>query len=230
MGEPSGQVDAALVRDGVEFDARDVRLLREIGETGSVANASTNLGRSRAQDLSRIEQLEEAFGPLVDRRRGGSGGGGSQLTENARQLLSQYSRLQAALTATAQVPETVLQGTVRSVSGELATVTTDVGSVRGLHSGVDAGDDLQVRVGADAITVLDPTDDPEPDSTSARNRFRGTVSRMDTGDTVCTLSVAVERVNFKSLVTNDSAARLGLQAGRNVILTFKATSTRLVAV
>jgi len=135
MDETSGQGRATLVRDEVEFDDRDVTLLREIDETGSVAKASTNLGRSRARDLSRIGELESAFGDLVERRRGGSGGGGSELTDTARRLLNQYERLQVALTATAQVPETVLEGTVSSVSGELADVATSVGTVRGLHDG-----------------------------------------------------------------------------------------------
>lgn len=227
MDETSGQGRAALLRGDVEFDARDAALLREIGRTGSVAKASSNLGRSRARDLSRIETLEEAFGELVERRRGGSGGGGSRLTENATRLLDQYSRLQAALTAAARVPETVLRGTVTSVSGELADVSTGVGTVRGLHDGVETGDDLQVRVGADAITVLDPDGDPEPDSTSARNRLRGTVTGIESGETVFTIGIDVEGTVFRALVTEESAGRLGLQEGCDVVMTWKATATRL---
>lgn len=229
MDQPSGVGQAALVRGDVEFDARDARLLREIGRTGSVAEASSNLGRSRARDLSRIETLEGAFGALVDRHRGGSDGGGSQLTGNATRLLDQYDRLAVALTATAQVPETVLRGTVTSVSGELAAVATTVGTVRGLHDGVTVDDDLQVRIGADAITVLDPDDDPEPDSTSARNRLRGTVTSIDRGEMVVTLGITVEDASVRALVTAKSARRLGLRDGRDVVLTWKATATRLAS-
>ena len=227
MDETSGQGRATLVRDEVEFDDRDVTLLREIDETGSVAKASTNLGRSRARDLSRIGELESAFGDLVERRRGGSGGGGSELTDTARRLLNQYERLQVALTATAQVPETVLEGTVSSVSGELADVATSVGTVRGLHDGVSRDDPVQVRIGADSLTVLDPTADPDPDSTSARNQLSGTVAGIERGQTLFTVCVDVDGTVFRALVTEDSADRLELVAGREVVLTWKATATRL---
>lgn len=227
MSDTSGQGRAALVRDGVEFDERDVRLLRAIGETGSVAKASTTLGRSRARDLSRIEELESAFGELVHRRRGGSGGGGSELTDTATRLLNQYERLQAALSATARVPETVLEGTVSSVSGELADVTTSVGTVRGLHDDVDLEERVQVRIGADTLTVLDPAADPDPDATSARNHLSGTVSGIERGETVFTVCVDVDGTDFRALVTADSADRLELTEGREVVLTWKATATRL---
>ncbi len=227
MNEPSGRGRATLVRDGVEFGERDVTLLKEIDETGSVAKASTNLGRSRARDLSRIEELESVFGDLVERHRGGSGGGGSDVTANATRLLNRYERLQVALSATAQVPETVLGGAVSSVSGELATVTTDVGAVRGLHDGVALGDPVQVRIGADSVTVLDPTADPDPDSTSARNHLTGTVTDVERGETVSIVVVDVAGTVFRALVTEDSADRLELSEGRTVVLTWKATATRI---
>ncbi len=223
-----GRARAALVYDGVEFDARDAVLLREIDSAGSVAKASTNLGRSRARDLSRIETLEGAFGALVERHRGGSGGGGSRLTDDARRLLNQYDRLQAAITATARVPETVLEGMVTDVSGELASVATDVGAVWGLHDGIEVGDAVQARIGADAITVLDPTDSPKPDSTSARNRLTGTVRGIDRGETVFTVGIEVDETVFRALITRDSANRLGLGGGLRVALTWKATATRIV--
>lgn len=228
MDEASGRGRARLVRDGVEFEARDARLLREIDETGSVAAASANLGRSRARDLARIEELEAAFGPLVERQRGGSGGGGSSLTPNATAVVNQYERLQVALSATAQVPETVLEGTVTAVDGELADVSTPVGSVRGIHTGIEVDDPVQVRIDADAITVLDPDADPNPDATSARNRLRGVVSGIDRGETVFTVTIDVDSTPFRALVTAESADRLDLARDRPVVVTWKATATRLV--
>lgn len=223
----SGQGRAALVRGEIEFDRRDVKLLREIDQTGSVAKASTNLGRSRARDLSRIEELESAFDDLVERQRGGSGGGGSRLTDNAKQLLNRYERLQAALTATAQVPETVLEGAVSSISGELADVATSVGTIRGLHDGVTRDDLVQVRIGADSLTVLDPTVDLDIDSTSARNHLSGTITEIERGETVFTVCIDVGGTEFRALVTEDSVDRLELVEGREVLLTWKATATRL---
>lgn len=222
-----GEARAALVQEGVEFDERDAGLLREIGKTGTVAEASTNLGRSRARDLSRIEELESVFGDLVERHRGGSDGGGSDLTNNATRLLNRYERLQIALSATAQVPETVLEGRIASISGELADVTTSIGTVRGLHSGVTLDDLVQVRIGADSLTVRDPAADPDPDSTSARNRLSGTVTDIERGETVFTASIDVDGTLFRALVTEDSVNRLELVPGRGIVLTWKATATRL---
>lgn len=228
MDGTNGRGQAVLLADGVEFDDDDAALLRAIDRTGSVAKASSELGRSRARALSRIETLEAAFGDLVERRRGGSGGGGSQITETGRKLLGRYDRLAAAIAATAQVPETVLRGKVTGTVGELADLETDLGVVRGLHNGVTAGDRAQARIGADAVTIHDPADDPEPDSTSARNRLRGSVTAVDPGETVLTASIDVAGTVVRALLTDDSAKRLGVAEGSDVVLTWKATATRVI--
>jgi molybdate transport system regulatory protein len=226
--ETTGRGRAALIEGETEFTRRDAALLRAVASTGSVAKASSELGRSRARALSRIEHLEEAFGELVARRRGGRDGGGSELTDGGAALLDRYDRLQAALTATAQVPETVLSGTIGSVSGELADVETGIGTIRGLHDGLAAGETVQVRIGADAVTVHDPESDPEPDATSARNRRRGRLTGTDTGETVLTLALDVEGTTVRALVTPESADRLGIEERDEFVLSWKATATRLV--
>jgi molybdate transport system regulatory protein len=231
-GEPGGAAgrgQAALIEDGVEFDGRDAALLRAVHAAGSVAGAASDLGRSRARALSRIEALEDAFGTLVERRRGGSGGGGSRLSGAGRDLLDRYDRLQAVLAATAQVPETVLDGTVTSVDGELADVDTAVGTVRGLHDGAAVGDAVQVRIGADAVTVYTGDERVDPDSTSARNRLRGAVVGVEAGETVSTVRVGVGEEAFRVLITAESAERLALDEGDEVAIRWKATATRVVS-
>ncbi|WP_435075486.1 TOBE domain-containing protein [Halorubrum sp. HHNYT27] len=237
-GVGAGRGRAALIEGDTEFDERDAALLRAVRETGSVAGAAAELGRSRARALSRIEALEAAFGRLVERRRGGSGGGGSRLADAGRELLDRYDRLQAALAATASVPETVLDGTVASVDGELADVDTAVGPVRGLHGGtagtddgrdgVAVGDPVQVRIGADAVTIHRDDAGVDPNSTSARNRLRGEVVGIDAGETVSTVRVTVDGVAFRALITAESAARLELAEDDDVALRWKATATRVV--
>ncbi|WP_280536052.1 TOBE domain-containing protein [Halopenitus sp. POP-27] len=219
-----------LTADGVEFGERDAALLQAIDRTGSVATASAKLERSRARALTRIETLEEGFGTLVERTRGGSGGGGSQLTPTAETLLTRYDRLQAALTAAAQVPETVLQGTVTAVDGELATAETSVGEVRALRerNAIEDGDAVQLRIGADAVTLSAADGASDPDSTSARNRVRGTVTEVAPGETVRTVTIDVDGTTVTALVTSESASRLSLAGGRIVVATWKATATRMV--
>jgi len=225
----NGRSEAIIVGEGTEFTARDAALLRAIHASGSVAGAAEELGRSRARALSRIEALETAFGGLVTRQRGGDDGGGSELTAEGRTLLDRYERLEAALAATARVPETVITGTVTDVEGELAAVDSEVGQLRGLHEGLAVGDPVQARLGADEITVHDGNSGVEPDATSARNRLRGQVDAVDRGETVRTVDVAAEGVTFQAIITEESARRLSLSVGDEVVLTWKATATTLVA-
>lgn len=232
--DATGRGRAVLVENDTEFGDRDAVLLRAIDRSGSVAGAAAELGRSRARALQRLEALESAFGSLVERTRGGSGGGGSQLTDAGRELLARYDRLAAALTAAATVPETVLHGTVTDVDGELATVRSPVGSLRALHDGVDVDEEVQIRLGADAVTLHPTGDAPAPDATSARNRVVGDVVAVERGETVNEVAVAVdgssdsdgEALQFRALVTAESASRLDLTTGREIVLSWKATATR----
>ena len=236
MDDATGRGRATLVEGDVEFDGRDATLLRAIARTGSVARASADLGRSRARALSRIDALESAFGDLVERSRGGSGGGGSRLTDRGSRILGRYDRLSAAISATAGVPETVLTGAVETVDGELAAVETPIGRVWGLHDGLAVGDRVQVRIGADAVTVRTAEDDREPAATSERNRRRGRVEGVDRGETVHAVRVGVEGTDgeeavhaIRALVTDGSAERLDIRPERDVWIAWKATATRLVA-
>ena len=228
IADAEGRGQAVIVEGDVEFAAEDADLLRAVYREGSVAGAASALGRSRARALSRIDGLEGAFGNLVARRRGGDDGGGSQLTATGRGLLARYDRLEAALAATARVPETVLRGEIMAVDGELATVKTSIGSIRGLHDGLAVGTRVQARLGADEITMHDAAAGVEQDATSARNQRRGTVEAIDVGETVRTVHVAAGAVTFQVVVTADSASRLALSTDDEVILTWKATATTLV--
>lgn len=240
MSEPTGRGRATLVEGDVEFGADDAALLGAIGRTGSVARAAETLGRSRARALRRIERLEEGFSELVERQRGGRGGGGSRLTETGRTLLGRYDRLSAAVAATAGVPETVVDGVVRTVDGELAAVDTAVGMVWGRHDGLTVDDRVQIRIGADAVTVQSadavtvrssddgPSDNGPSDETSARNGRHGRVTEIDRGETIHTVTVAVGGEQIRALVTDESAQRLGLRVDAAVWLSWKATATRLV--
>jgi molybdate transport system regulatory protein len=220
--------DATLRRD-------DVELLRAVATHGSVSGAAAALSRSRARSLSRLERLEEGFGPLVDRRRGGRGGGGSRLTDRGRALLARFYRLRAALSGTAGAAETVFEGELTATSGELGELSTPAGDVRALVvdeagepvADAPAGRRMQAAVRADAVTLADPTDAPPERATSARNRFAGHVVDVDRGETVVRVALDVEaEAPLRALITATSADRLDVAHGRAVLATFKATATR----
>ena len=168
--DPDAAFDAHLTEGGVRFTERDADLLRAIREAGSLNGAADALERSYSRSQQRVVELEDAFGELVERQRGGSGGGGSSLTETAEALLAEFERVEAEFSGVAEVAETVLAGTVVEREGELGTVETEAGLVRAL---VPAGAErVCLAVRADAITLHAPESVPESE-TSARNRFAG---------------------------------------------------------
>ena len=227
MTRPS--FDAYIRSDGVTLDADDVDLLRAIGRAGSLNNAAESLGRSYAHAQRRIVELEEAFGPLTERHRGGSGGGGSELTRTATDLLAAFERTRTGFEGVADIAETVLAGKVIDTDGELVTVETDAGPVYALAPGAEGMVQLSVR--ADAVTLTAPDDTPVPEHTSARNRFAGTVRRIESGERIVRVAVDIGADEpLLALVTEDSREKLGLEPARDVVASFKATATRGTAV
>ncbi|WP_135853546.1 TOBE domain-containing protein [Halorussus salinus] len=228
--------EAHLRAGEVEFDASDAALLRAVDDEESLNRAADALGRSYSRAHKRLTALEDALGPLVVRQRGGSGGGGSRLTDEARDLLARFERLRAEFTGTAEVEETVFDGEVVARDGELATVETPAGRVRALappvESEVEESPDadpetVQVAVRADAVTLHAPDDAPAAAATSARNRFSGTVAAIDAGEEVARLLVDVDAdATLAALVTMSSVEKLGLDEESAVVASFKATATR----
>lgn len=219
--------EARLHADGVTFEARDAALLRAVDSEGSLNAAAGSLGRSYSRSHERLEDLEGAFGPLVERTRGGSGGGGSRLTDRARALLARFDRLRAEFSGVAGGTETVLEGEVVGRNGELATVRTAVGEVSALAP--DGAESVQVTLRADAVTLHDPDEAPPAGGTSARNRLGGAVVAIDAGEAVARVTVDVGTTDpLVALVTVESLERLGLRPGKRVVATFKATATRAV--
>ena len=245
-------VEARLQAGDVTFGAADAELLRSIGAHGSVRGAAEALGRSRARALNRVAALEEGFGPLVERQRGGADGGGSRLTTDAKTLLARFDRLRATLSETAAVPEAVLSGTVLDREGEFGSVETDAGVVRALlvdrvlanggkggdregapgdgSARLDVGAAVQVSVQADAVTLYRPADAPGDGETSARNRLSGRVAHVELGESIVRVGVEVGAdTPLVALVTPESRRRLRIEPGMEVVASFKTTATRATA-
>lgn len=218
--------EARLRSGGVSFESSDAALLEAIAQQRSLNAAAESLGRSFSRAHQRIKVLEEALGPLVERQRGGVDGGGSELTDNARELLARFERLQTAYAGTAAVEETVLSGTVIDRSVELMTVETAAGTVRALAS---AAQRVQVIVRADAVTLHTPDAVPSTAGMSARNRFHGTVMAIDSGASIARVEVAVGAdTPVAALLTPHTLAELGLQPDDDVVASFKATATHTI--
>ncbi|MBS3760120.1 MAG: TOBE domain-containing protein [Halodesulfurarchaeum sp.] len=216
----------AQLREGdVVFTERDATLLEAIREHGSLNRAAEALGRSYSRSQKRLGALEAAFGTLVERTRGGPGGGGSQVTEEGKALLNRFERLETGYAAVASVTETVIEGTVIDREGEIAEIETAAGPIRALVP--PGSEQVQVGIRADAVTLHDPAEVPPTVGTSARNRFDGSVESVTPGENVGQVAVDIgAETPLRALVTARSRDRLGLEPGRDVVVTFKATSAQ----
>jgi molybdate transport system regulatory protein len=75
-----------------------VHLLELIDETGSLAEAATQMGLSYRRAWGKVREIEENLHlRLVESTAGGAGGGGSQLTEQGRRLVSLYRRFRTSI-------------------------------------------------------------------------------------------------------------------------------------
>ncbi len=74
------------------------RLLLAIDRGGSLNVAAAELGISYRKAWAQLQQMEKhAPFPLVERCKGGKGGGSTRLTDDAKKLLGRYARLKAGL-------------------------------------------------------------------------------------------------------------------------------------
>lgn len=72
-------------------------LLARIQDTGSISAAGREMKMSYKRAWMLVEEMNAAFrAPLVERVRGGPGGGGAQLSPSGLAVLTHYRRVEAA--------------------------------------------------------------------------------------------------------------------------------------
>ena len=74
-----------------------LRLLRAIAATGSINAAARQLGMSYRKAWSQLQEMEKHGLLLVEREKGGPGGGRSIITPQAQELLTKFDTLQQGL-------------------------------------------------------------------------------------------------------------------------------------
>ena len=84
-----------LEKDGKPvFGIGKLRLLKAISKEGSISKASKMTHISFRRAWSHLDDAEKNFGiPLLEKHRGGKGGGSSSLTGEACELVSRFERL-----------------------------------------------------------------------------------------------------------------------------------------
>lgn len=77
--------------DGKAFGEGPYRLLKLVEKTGSLHQAAMEMKMSYRKAWLTLQATEKRLGyPLIRRRVGGASGGGSDLTEQARELMERY--------------------------------------------------------------------------------------------------------------------------------------------
>lgn len=85
------------------FGEGPYRLLRGIEEAGSLRSAARRMDMAYTKAFGILKRAEKEFGfPLTSKSIGGKGGGGSVLTEEAKELIVRYESYRSAFTQLAE--------------------------------------------------------------------------------------------------------------------------------
>ncbi len=138
-----------------------IMLLQALERTGSINKAAQSMGIQYRTAWQKISQLNNLLPyPLLSKRIGGSGGGGSVLTEEGLQLLERTKQLQREFTQfkqfAAQDPQEALAilQTLRRIEMKLSTRNVWLGKVTKIEQGaVNSVVHMQLK-GSDRITSV----------------------------------------------------------------------------
>jgi molybdate transport system regulatory protein len=94
QGPLGTSVQVRLTAQEAFFGPGKARLLEYIERTGSIQEACAQMGLSYSKGSRMIKKTEKQLGfRLLERRIGGTGGGGSRLTPEAKDLMKKYQLL-----------------------------------------------------------------------------------------------------------------------------------------
>ncbi len=200
----STEVKLWLKSENSTFDAKRIKLLEKIDETGSMSKAAREVGISYKAAWDAIDKMNNlADEPLVMKVTGGRKGGGSTLTPYARELIISFYDMVEAQDRTLEMignqnrtgMSFFLASTKNLFSCHIQTmVTGDVNATIGLklrgedmlaavitrdsvkRLELEQGDRVYALVNESAISLL--KGDGRNLAVSARNRLLGKVSRI----------------------------------------------------
>jgi len=139
-----------------------IELLRKLDQTGSINSAAKAVGLSYKSAWQKLEQLNNLVPyPLLSKQTGGSGGGGSVLTEEGRQLLRHIKLLEREFSQFMEFfsgnPEDALNTlkTLRRLEMKLSARNVWVGQVMTIETGaVNSVVNIQLKGGDKISSVI----------------------------------------------------------------------------
>lgn len=138
-----------------------IELLRKIEQTGSINSAAKAIGLSYKSAWQKLEQLNNIVPyPLLHKQTGGSGGGGTKLTDEGRRLLTHIQLLEREFSQFMELfanhPEEALNTlkTLRRLDMKISARNIWVGQVISIEKGVvNSVVNIQLK-GGDRITSV----------------------------------------------------------------------------
>ena len=89
------QVRLRIYKDDLLFGSGIAELMERVEQTGSMSAACREMGMAYSKGWKIVCRAESQLGyPLMDGKRGGSGGGQMVLTDEGRKLLSLYRKME----------------------------------------------------------------------------------------------------------------------------------------
>ncbi|MEN9443735.1 MAG: hypothetical protein RIS47_625 [Bacteroidota bacterium] len=89
----------AVQKDGENFlSPAKIALLREIAESGSLRSAAKSLKISYQHAWNLIDEMNKlSTAPIVIKHRGGSNGGGAEISESGKRLIWEYQQIESEI-------------------------------------------------------------------------------------------------------------------------------------
>ena len=212
----------------ISMNNKKSKLLQCIDKYGSITKASEETGIPYRTALKNIEIMETELGsPIVVTKRGGKGGGGSsELTEDGKQVLFKFIKVNRALKKHVDLNEMI--GTISAVDKEKKIMTVDLGKneiTLPTTENFEVGDDVLVSINPDNIFVT-----LELHESSVRNTFEGTITKMQFKNDAVRLDVDVNGNSIAADITELSREKLDLNIGKKVFIGFKAVSADVIKI
>lgn len=202
------------------------KLLQCIDAYGFIVQASKETGIPYRTALKNIEIIEKELGsPVVVTHRGGKGGGGSSdLTDEGRQILHEFMKLNQVLKKRTDLNE--IDGEIKTIDEKNKVMSIDI---TGRSIMVPLDHNFKVE---DAVTILLSPDDIfvtlKPHESSVRNILKGKITGMELKNEMVRLMVQLNHSKIYADITEHARDELGLKLNMDLFIGFKAASATII--
>lgn len=212
----------------ISLNNKKSKLLRCIDRYGSIAKASEETGIPYRTALKNIEIMEMELGsPIVVTKRGGKGGGGSsELTDDGKQILFKFIKINQILKNHVDLNE--IMGTISDINEDEKIMKVALNKkeiILPTIKNFNVGDHVLVSISPDNIFVT-----LEPHESSVRNTFEGIINKMQFKDDSVRLDVDIDENDIAVDITEFSRKKLDLNIGKKVFIGFKAVSVDIIKI